>query len=160
MKKFPNEFYRAISDNSNNFDDNGYIKLAAFQFNKNPSRRDSFEEMSVNWNDSPESLKILMTVKNRNGKQLASFGYVCIPRALLHCKFQPLFDTKVIDYERSPIKGNFFKKIKSNKYHGNILFKSTKSKKDRVALQEVLANYSNSCVVSREEYYALIKIKK
>lgn len=157
MKKYPHEFYRAISDNADNFDNNGYLTKAPFQFNKNDSRKDEYEEMSINWNDSPKSLKILMECKNKKGITLASYGYVCVPRTLLLNKFQDLIRSSELNFERSPIFGNFIKGIKRNKFHGNILFKTKTAKKYKVALQEALANYSNSCIVTREDYLKSLK---
>lgn len=156
MKKYPKEFYRGIANNPDNFDPNGYLTKAAFQFKSNPKRTDGYDEMSINWNDSIKSLKLLLSLWNhRKNCFLASYGYVCFPLSFLNAAFPMMLNNKVLSYERRRIIGCFFRRIKSNKYHGNILFSNKKSdKRDKVAFQEAMVNYSNEHLFTRESFFS------
>lgn len=62
-QEYPENFYRGISSKSFIGSD-GHPDIQAFKFDDLP-REDSFREMSINWNDSDESLEILLNQKKK-----------------------------------------------------------------------------------------------
>ena len=116
MKRFAHEFYRGIASNPENFDPNGYLTKAAFQFKRNKKRCDNYEEMSINWNDSRKSLDALMKAWNeRKNCFLASYGYVCLSLSFVHKTFTELLKDKKLSYERKAIRRNIFTRRKLSK---------------------------------------------
>lgn len=148
MSSYPNECLRGISSSNLCFE-TGLVKPELFYRFDNVGREDGFDELSITWNDSDESVQIISTQKKKNSEELQfKFGLAVLRRFVLDiAKRNPQF-TGILNYER--------KKTKNNPYHGNILLKSGVDKQKRNMIASFLAMYSR--VVPRDDLLGSIKI--
>lgn len=141
---YPDEFIRGIS--SKDFmDEEGYPNALIFnKFDPNPERDDDYNEVSINWYDCEEALKILLNQKKENGELQFKWGCAILPTSDLDklCK-KPQFSA-YLSFERRVVPGNT--------YHGNILVKKNTIKGKINMIASVLAA-STECVkvIEKEE---------
>lgn len=130
-KEPPNQFYRGLSS-QNDFTQEGYISGSAFEFHDHTSERnDEYWETSINWNDSPDSLKTLMSLKSDKTQKLMFDCYSYLLISQLRSSFALLIENKHLKYERKPLKDNI--------YHGNILVLGSLDKKTKTLIKNNLA---------------------
>ena len=128
-EKYPSDFFRGIPTKdyvyvSPDIGDMKAVKSDAFQFDV--LRDDGYREMSINWNDDSNSIKLLFDQKRDNGKYHFQAGAVKIDLASVKQLFKQFIDSKEFAYER--------KKLEDNPYHGNLLAKDTTPKETRKKL--------------------------
>lgn len=112
-EEYPELFYRGIS--SKGFlDSSGHPNISTFVFD-DVGRNDLFREMSVNWNDSSESLDVLLGQKKENGCIQFVGGAISFELSKIREILYPLIVDKKFHYERRP--------LENNKFHGNLLLK-------------------------------------
>lgn len=126
-KRYPEEFIRGIS--SKDFIQNGYVLPSAFQFD-GQSRDDKKSEASINWIDDEGAITVAL-------KQRKDSGKLQFPAGVAKLKLEEVklilknFSEEEFSYERAPIEGN--------RYHGNLLMKSTINKQVRQLITNGLA---------------------
>ena len=130
-EKYPENFYRGISSKGFIASD-GHPDIQAFTFDE-PPRGDSYREMSINWNDSDESLEVLLNQKKTNGSIQFVGGAINIDLAEIRRILSPFIVDKRFDYERRPCEGNIF--------HGNLLLKQGGNKTENKRLDSMIRNF-------------------
>lgn len=101
----------------------GALTTAAFQFSSNPNRTEGaeFEEVSINWYDDENALKLLLNQRKGNSDSAQFKGGVAI---LTRQYIDDLINRPIVkgrlSYERKSVPGN--------DYHGNLLCRSDTSK--------------------------------
>lgn len=139
MSEFPDSFYRGISNPKDIV--NGFLTAACFQFDPyDPSRNDSYCELSINWNDDENALSLLLGQKKAgtNDPQFRG-GYCLIDRFAMTTLLQAYIESGIFSYERKPIEEDKELGICNNPYHGNLLIENTTPKPLRKNIQSSLA---------------------
>lgn len=152
VDNMPNEFYRGISS-QDMISKEGYPTEAAFQFEQYDElkRKDSFCEMSVNWNDDEGALRTLLSQHKPNSDSPQfKIGYCTIQKNNMKLFLKAYLKDNVFSYERSPIKANVEMDICDNPYHGNLLLKNDVSKSIRKNVQCALATIASDTFVKRD----------
>ena len=126
------DFWRGIS--TKDYITENHPNYQAFRFDENPKRLDTYLEMSINWNDSPESLQILLNQRKDNGKIQFKAGVTRLELSELKQFLSPFLINESFTYERNP--------ISNNQYHGNLLIKKDLEKTDKLMIQHSLAMLS------------------
>lgn len=133
--EFAKDFWRGIPNSS--FISNNRLSAQAFQFDDNPDRTDSYRELSINWNDEPESLEVLLSQRKEKDDQIQfKAGAARIEVANLKLLFSSFIFDNSFKYERSP--------LPNNRFHGNLLIKSGLDKPERTMIQNGLALLANN----------------
>lgn len=140
-EKYPSDFFRGIPTKdyvyvSPDIGNMKAVKSDAFQFDV--LRDDGYREMSINWNDDSNSIKLLFDQKRDNGKYHFQAGAVKIDLASVKQLFKQFIDSKEFAYER--------KKLDDNPYHGNLLAKDTAPKETRKKLMYGLSLIAESVI--------------
>jgi len=138
-KKIPESFYRGISNKD--FIRDGHVLPSAFQFDK-PIRDDGFQELSINWNDGPEALEILLTQKKENGKLQFVGGVAYLELGSVKSALKNFMIKKHFDYER--------RELPENEFHGNLLVAANLDKNLRALISAVLATTAGYDVFAQE----------
>ncbi len=137
QKPFPEHFYRGFGT-PDCFTPFGYVSAGAFQFkpNVNEPRLDDFNEASINWDDAPMALRVLLSQVNaKTGERQFRYGYVRIPMSDLLPMVRGHIDNGHFGFERSPLPNNI--------YHGNLLLHSSFKKAELKTFQDGLAMIAN-----------------
>lgn len=148
---YPATFYRGISDSGGV---NGkYLTEAAFRFDEkghNPERTDNKRELSINWNDNPNSLDVLLN-QHKPGKTNFQFsvGYTEVYLEELHNAFKCQIKNGDLSYERRPIMANPSKDVAENPYHGNLLINGDLDKLVVKTIQCALASIASARLTLR-----------
>lgn len=149
----PEEFYRGISG-KDWVTAEGYPTEAAFSFDsyEKTGREDGFRELSINWNDTEDSLNILLS-QHKPHTDLPQFkmGYCKIQKKMMITLMDTFIRDGLFDYERRPIKGCVEEDIQANPYHGNLLMKRTVSNVVKKNIQCTLATLATGTYVPRSE---------
>lgn len=127
--EYSKDFWRGLSNQS--FITNNRPNINAFQFDENPDRKDSFKELSINWNDDPKSLEILLNQRKEKDNQIQfKAGAARIEFTMLKMMISPYLNDGSFSYERSS--------LTHNQFHGNLLVKTDLSKHERATIQHSL----------------------
>lgn len=150
--KYPEEFYRGVSA-LDNISKEGYIGAGAFKFdnyNGNSRDNDGFCELSINWNDDDNALKVLLE-QHKPFKEEKQFkaGYCKINRNCVELMLKQYIDDECFKYERRPIKENPDEDIQHNPYHGNLLMLNELDKNIKKNIQHSLATLAGT-IIRRE----------
>jgi len=100
---------------------------------------------SINWVDEEKAIIDLLieTKLDGNGIEKIKYesGYIKIPENILRDlkRSSRLGGLNDFDYERDPIEEDKIRGIKENKYHGNLIFKSTNDKRCKMLANAILA---------------------
>lgn len=131
--EYPDSFFRGIT--SPKFILNNHILSDAFQFDE-ADRDDDFKELSVNWNDCEEALKLALTQRKNNGNLQFVGGVVKLDLAMVKRVFHTYIQEGTFSYERRAIDGN--------PYHGNLLISNTLNKQQRSTISGTLGLLAES----------------
>lgn len=145
-EKYPEELYRGVSS-LDVITKEGYVMAGAFKFDNydSVSRGDGFCELSINWNDDPNSIKILLG-QHKPFKEEKQFrgGYCKIQRKVMDLMLKQYMDDGKFNYERRPIDADVAKDIQANPYHGNLLMLDNLDKQAKKNIQHSLATLAGS----------------
>lgn len=124
---YPDLFYRGIPNNT--YIDN-YLNPESFRLDD--VRSDGYCEISITWNDEPESLDLIMS-QTKEGTDEIQFkdGVAEISRIEIDEKMKPQIMLKNLLYERRP--------TPNNKYHGNLLVKNELNRQMKTMIKSQLA---------------------
>ena len=136
MLPFPDDFWRGIPNKG--FVSNGHVLPDAFAFDKE-EREDGFRELSINWNDCEESLRIALDQKKDNGKKQFGGGVANLKLSLVELILSEYIKQGLFSYERREIEGN--------PYHGNLLVASSLEKQRRSLISNGLALAAGTNIV-------------
>lgn len=149
VKKYPEELYRGVSTNDH-ITKEGYIKAAAFQFADYAgcSRNDDgFCELSINWKDDDEAVKVLLEQRKPNKEEVQfKVGFCKIERAEIDMFLKMYINDGHFKYERRPIEENLAEDIQSNQYHGNLLMLNELDKNIKKNIQYSLATMAGRII--------------
>jgi hypothetical protein len=114
------------------------IAVGAFQFSDYTQYRiDEYHEASINWEDDPQAVTLLLEQKKEGTEELMfKFGYARLPLNLVRMTLKSMITHKYLDFERKP--------LKNNPYHGNILILGNINKKEKIMIQNCLAAIANN----------------
>lgn len=152
--KYPEDFYRGISDSSA-VDEFGYVQMGAFQFSNYDAlgrNGDGFLELSINWNDDDGALAKLLTQK-KEGQDIPQFnvGYCTIQTKDLQKIFRVYIRDRKFNYERRPIEKNEAEGIEENPYHGNLLIHKDIDRPTKRNIQSTLATLATNSFIRRND---------
>ncbi len=139
---YPNDFWRGVSSEQQIHEN--HANSQAFTFKENPERNDNYFEMSINWNDDPQSIEVLLKQRKANGDIQFKMGAVNIELKLLKRCLFALVQSEKLSYERAS--------IPENEYHGNLLLRSDVSKQDKTMISNALAALSMNNGVTQNCY--------
>lgn len=134
----PNSFWRGVSD-PNVIQDGYYISSGAFKFDAyDSSRGDGFCEMSINWDDGPDSLAFLMNQrKEKSNEPQFRVGAVKVQRNSYEGFLSTYISEGKMSWERREMASFLIDKEEPviNIYHGNILVKHYAEESSDVVLK-------------------------
>ena len=135
---YPNSFYRGISEQ---YLKDGYLLPESFHIDTETGRNDGYTEISITWNDEPDSFQVIASQLNeRTGLIQFPAGIAEIQKDEFEARMRPQLIVKNMSYERAP--------IESNKYHGNILLRASLDKTMRTMIKSQLALLAQACIHS------------
>ena len=142
IEKYPPDFYHGIPSKDfvyidSNLNNAKTVTADAFQFEEKV-RDDGYRELSINWNDDDDSLKLLFEQKKENGKFHFPAGVVKLELILVKQLLKVYIESKEFDYERREIEGN--------PYHGNLLLKKSTPKQARKKIMNGLSLIAESVI--------------
>ena len=143
---YPNSFHRGIS--SPGFIDEGkYVNVQAFSFDKyDPNRKDGFRELSINWHDSDESIRITLSQhKPYKSEPQFKVGFCSINLSEVEMCLKVFISDGFFDYERSPVVGCADEDVDDNPFHGNLLVKESTPAHIYDSIKNTLAVLANNC---------------
>ncbi len=127
----PNRFFRGLSS-ERDFTPEGYVTASAFEFHDHTNDRDDgYWETSINWDDEPESLSVLMSQKSEKTNSLMFDKYSFILLSQLRSNLTVPLQEGHFKYERRPLPNNI--------YHGNLLALGSLDKKSKALFKSTLA---------------------
>lgn len=146
-EKFPEELYRGVSS-PNDITKEGYAMAAVFKFDEYDGalrNNDGFCELSINWNDSEDALRVLLE-QHKSLKEDVQFkgGYCIIPRNVIDLMLKQYIDDGRFRYERRPVEGNVEADVQANPYHGNLLMLNELDKNTKKNIQHSLATVAGA----------------
>lgn len=146
VEGYPNSFFRGITEQ--NYKD-GYLLPESFHIDTETGRNDGYTEISITWNDEPESFTVIASqINERTNAIQFPAGIAEIQRNEFEDRMRPHLVVKNMSYERAP--------LENNKYHGNILLKASLDKTMRTMIKSQLALlaqahiHSNPCVMAEQ----------
>jgi hypothetical protein len=120
MTTYPRRCIRGIRS-KDHFHEDGILGAAAFQFEHNPQRQDSFMEASVNWEDDPSVIDFTMNRKKGNTDEFEfKAGVAVVSLERLRAGLRQFVESGALAYERNS--------LPDNRYHGNLLVKDSMAK--------------------------------
>ena len=136
IEGYPNSFYRGISEK---YYKDGYLLPESFHIDTETGRDDEYTEISITWNDEPDSFQVIASQLNqRTGLIQFPAGIAEIQKNEFEDRMRPHLIVKNMAYERAP--------IENNKYHGNILLKASLDKTMRTMIKSQLALLAQACI--------------
>lgn len=140
VENFPSDFWRGIA--SRDFISNGVVLANAFQFD-DAIREDGYKELSINWNDCDDSLKIALEQRKPNGKLQFSVGVAKLDLGMVELFLSTFIKQGVFSYER--------RKVEGNPYHGNLLIHGELDKQSRSLVSSGLALVAGTNITYQQE---------
>lgn len=113
-EEYPNNLIRGLIQNSV---EDGIVLAAAFQFKTNKERGDR-EEISINWHDNDNAIRIALEQKKKDT------DFYQFPVGVAILSKNEIDKINFIDYERD--------RLPDNPYHGNIFYKNITAAKKRL----------------------------
>lgn len=148
-EEYPDELYRGIST-TEHITPEGYLMAGAFQFSKYDGclrNDDGFCELSINWNDDDDSIKLLLEQQKPNKAELQfKVGYCKITKSGMDMLLKTYINDGHFKYERRPIEENLIEDIQPNPYHGNLLMTNKINKHIQKNIQHSLATLAGSII--------------
>lgn len=126
---------------SNLYFKDGYLLPESFHIDKEVKRNDGYNEISITWNDEPESFNVIASqINEKSGELQFPAGISEIQLSEFEDRMRPHLILKTMSYERKPELNNI--------YHGNILLKEELDKTMRTMIKSQLALLAQSCIHS------------
>lgn len=136
-KPFPENFLRGFNM-KDCFTTEQNVAVAAFQFGDfTQFRNDDYHEASINWEDDPKALTVLLEQRKEGSDELMfKYGYARLPLNLVRMVLKSLIVKDYLSFERKP--------LENNAYHGNILISGSIKKQEKTMIQNNLAVIANN----------------
>ncbi|MCD8290793.1 MAG: hypothetical protein LUC91_04750 [Prevotella sp.] len=144
---YPLDFYRGVSNPENNVSSSGQALAGIFQFDGRNSSNVDYDELSINWNDDPDSIQTLYHQhKPHSEDRQFKYGYCKIELSEIKCYFRSYIRNREFGYERRPIEGKESDDIQPNPYHGNLLIPKDIEKGIKKNIQHSLATLAREVI--------------
>lgn len=127
---YPDNCIRGIP-NDNFITPEGHVISGLFSFQENPERSDGWKELSINWEEDDNALRILFEQRKGTGEIQFKVGGARIPRDEIDRLNKRPMISGFLSYEKQS--------LEDNPYHGNILIRLGLSKPIESSIKGALA---------------------